>query len=127
MLDITIIPKEVKKLATKFAGVTTAISTALASNEAIDIEKLIPGGTTLAAGLQGLCATAIKGCNSLIAAVDTTGVKARLQRLGADLTAMEHASDRHSISFYITSFETVFADLFGAAPAPASTATEAQA
>ena len=114
MLDITLIPSEVKALATKWANFTTQLKKDLQSNIAIDLAALIPGGTQLDTDLINACNAAITGCNALIAVADNAGLNGRLQRLGSDLTKIEHADEKHTPSFYIICFETVFNDLFGA-------------
>lgn len=114
MIDITLIPAEVKTLATKWANFTTQLKKDLQSGIAIDLATLIPGGAQLDTDLIAACNAAITGCNALIAASDTVGLSSRLQRLGSDLTNIEHASEKHTITFYVVCFETVFHDLFGA-------------
>ena len=113
MINIELIPAEVKTLATKWATFTTQLKKDLQSNIAIDLAALIPGGTQLDTDLVTACNAAIAGCNALIAIADNTGLNARLQRLGSDLTRIEHADQKHTASFYIISFETIFNDLFG--------------
>jgi hypothetical protein len=113
MLDITIIPAEVKHLAQKAAAKTQEIETALKSNVVVDLAALFPGGTQLDQECIALCEGAIKGCNALIAVADNAGLNGRLQRLGSDLVKLQHDSSKHTISWYITAFEIVFADLMG--------------
>ena len=113
MINIQLIPAEVKALATKFATITTQIKKDLQSNIAVDAAALFPGGTQLDTDLIAICNAALTGCNALIAVTDNTGLNARLQRLGSDLTAMAHAGQKHTPSFYIICFETIFNDLFG--------------
>jgi len=112
MIDVTMIPAEVKHLATKWANFTTKLKAALQSNVAIDLAAMT-GETALDQTIISACDEAIKGCNALIAIADNVGLNARLQRLGSDLTKMEHASEKHTFSFYCVAFETVFNDMFG--------------
>lgn len=111
MIDITIIPRKVRELAEKAANTTKHIEDYLKTGIALDIAALFPGGTALDATLIATCETAIKACKAVEDIADSPAVAAILQRLGADLTMMQHDGD-HSISHYITWFETVFADLF---------------
>ncbi len=117
MINIELIPAEVKAIATKWAAFTTQLKKDLQSNIAIDLAALIPGGAQLDTDLIQCCNVAITGCNALISASDSVGLNARLQRLGSDLTRIEHAIEKHTVSFYIVAFETVFADLFGSTTA----------
>ena len=112
MIDITLIPHDVKLIAQKWANFTTKLKAALQSNVAIDLAALA-GQSQLDATLIAACDQAIKGCNLLISIADNEGLNARLQRLGSDLTKMEHASEKPTFSFYCIAFETVFNDLFG--------------
>lgn len=111
--DITHIPADVKKLAEKAANWTKTIEGELNSSKVIDLAKLIPDGEVAREALIAICETAIHACDALIQISDNAGVQARLQRLGSDIVALQHSSEKHTISFYIISFETVFRDLFG--------------
>ncbi len=112
-LDITLIPSDVAALCRKFAGMTKQFETDLQSGIATDVAAMIPGGAQLDQDMIAMCQLAIKSAGLLAAAADAVGVSARFQRLGSDLTKLEHADEKHTISFYITSFEVIFHDLFG--------------
>jgi len=113
MFKIELIPEEVKNICTKFAGITKQLQADLQSGIAIDLAAMFPGGTQLDTNMIYACQLAINGANKLAAIADTPGVEARFQRLGSDLSMLEHNSQKHTISFYIVAFETVFNDLFG--------------
>jgi len=112
-VNIELIPADLRAIATKMANVTTTIKTALSSNLAVDVAALFPGGTQLDAECITACNEALIGCNALIKVADNAGLNARLQRLGSDMTKLAHANAKHTISYYIVCFETLFADLFG--------------
>lgn len=121
MIDITLIPAEVKHIAQKWAKVTKQIQTDLETTGAKAIAAYFgPEGTAILAGADTLCTIAIKDCNAIIKAMDSPtvqkdirGVQARLQALGADLTKLEHDSQKHTVGYYVICFEAIFRDLFG--------------
>jgi hypothetical protein len=84
----------------------------LQSKTATDLAALFPGGSQLDASLIAACEVAIKGCQAVEGIADSPAVVAILQRLGADLTKMQHDGD-HSISHYVAWFEVIFNDIFG--------------
>jgi len=111
--DITLIPFEVTALCRKFAGMTNQFENDLKSGIATDVAALFPGGAQLDQDMIAMCQVAIKSAGLLAAAADAVGMSARFQRLGSDLAMIEHDDEKHTISFYITSFEVVYHDLFG--------------
>lgn len=111
-IEITHIDAEVKELATKAANITTAIENGLKSNIAVDIATLIPDGEADREAAITLCNEAIEGLKALQAIGDGSGIAARLQRLGSDLTQLWHANSKHTLSYYIQCFEAVYNDLF---------------
>jgi len=125
MLDVTLIPHDVKELATKYANVTKTIQTDLQSGIATDIAAMFPGGTQLQKDLIAVTGRAVTALNAVAGLAGNNAGSAILQRLGADLTQIEHASTKHTISFYITSFELVFHDLFGSTQTPITAAIPA--
>jgi len=111
---VTHVTEEVKALAAKAAGYTTALEKAFNSGLAVDIAALVPEGEVDREAIIAILETAYKSLQA-IAAFDPSGVAARLQRAGSDITQLLHANPKHTISFYITAFEVVFNDMFGAA------------
>lgn len=116
MIDITLIPGEVKNIAEKVAAWTQQIETDLNSNLVKDAAAYVPEGEAAREAVISVLDIAIKGCQALTAIADTAGIKGRLQRVGSDITAIQH-DHNHSITHYIIWFETVFNHLFGKADA----------
>jgi len=112
-IEITHISEDVKVFATNSAKVTTAIKNDLQSNVAIDIAALInPFGETIRQEAISLCTIAIQGCQELTKISDTAGIEGRLQRLGSDLTQLQHTDATHTFSYYCECFEAIYNDLF---------------
>jgi hypothetical protein len=112
MFDITLIPHEVKVIGEKVAGWTKALEADLNANIVKDAAAYIPEGEAAREAVISALEIALQGCNALIAIGDNAGLKSRLQRVGADITAMQHDSNHH-ITHYIVWFETIFNHLFG--------------
>lgn len=111
--DITHVPNDVKNLAHKAAIVTSIIGKDLKSPFAAELAALIPNGGTLLIDAQNACEKAMVALNAIQDMTDNPAYSAILQRLGSDLTKIAHSSEKHTISFYITSFEIIWHDLFG--------------
>ena len=122
MIDLTIIPHEVKVIAEKAGTWTQQVETDLNSNVIKAAAAYVPEGEAAREAVIAILDTVIAGCKALAAIADNTGIKGRLQRAGSDITRLQHNSD-HSITHYIIWFEVVFNDLFGGDPAPAVSAT----
>lgn len=108
---VTHITDEVKALAAMAAAYTNKLKAALQSGIAIDFAAIVPEGEADREAIIAILQEAYKACMA-IQAFDSTGVSARLQRAGSDITQLLHADSKHTISFYITCFEVVFNDLF---------------
>lgn len=112
--DITHVPQDVKAIAAKVAKWTTEVRKDLDSNVVKAAAAYIPEGEADREALIAILDIAIKNLTA-ISNFDTRGVTARLQAAGTDLTKLLHNSEKHTISFYVICFETVFRDLFGVA------------
>ncbi len=110
MIDITLIPHEVKIIATKVGGWTQQVENDLNSNVVKAAAAYVPEGEAAREAVVAMLETAISGCKALAASADSSGVKARLQRAGNDITSLQHDGS-HSITYYIIWFEMVFNDL----------------
>ncbi len=110
MIDITLIPHEVKIIAEKVGKWTMAIEADLNNNIVKDAVAYIPEGEAARESVIALLETALLGCKALIAISDSNGVKGRLQRLMSDITAIQH-DHNHSITHYIIWCETVIRHL----------------
>ena len=112
-LTIEHIPADVRSLAEKCANITTILKSELQSAVVTDVAALFPGGEQLDTDCIAACNVAVTACKAVENIADSPAVNAILQRLGADLTKIQHSSEKHTISFYIASFEIVFHDIFG--------------
>jgi hypothetical protein len=112
MIHLEIVPAKVKELAEKAAIITKAIEADLNTGVVKAAAAYIPEGEAAREALIALCEGAIHGCTVLENIADSKGVKGRLQRLMADITAILHDND-HSITHYIVWCEIVFNHLFG--------------
>lgn len=111
-IDIALIPGEVVAIAKGIAKKTTIIRNDLSSSIVTDVAAMFPGGTQLDTDCINACNIAITACQAAENIAGSKAVQAICQRLGADLTAMQHDS-KHSISEYIIWFERIFDDVFG--------------
>lgn len=109
--DITHVPNDVQRIAAKVAKWTAQVREDLCKGEVKAAAAYIPEGEADREALIGILDTAISTLVK-IESTDLRGITARLQAVGSDLTALSHASKKHTISFYIICFETVFRDLF---------------
>jgi hypothetical protein len=119
MIHIDLVPHDVKKIAGDVGKFTKRVREALESKTALEIEavldELLPQYANLIEedrrALIRICNTAIATCQTIQDA-DWSGVEARLQRVGSDITRLLHG-ELHGISAYIQWFEVVFNHLFG--------------
>src|ERR1700761_4395408 len=100
MIDITLIPHDVKVLAEKWANITRQIDNDLNTGIIKTAASYIPEGEAFREVLVAICGAAITGCKALAAIADNDGVKARFQRLGSALVAIQHNNNKHTISYY---------------------------
>jgi hypothetical protein len=112
MIDITIVPGEVKRITGKVALWTQQIEADLNSGIVKDAAAYVPEGEAAREAVIALLHIALNGCAALIALSDSAGVKGRLQRVMADITAIQHDGNHH-ITHYIVWCEVVFNHLFG--------------
>ena len=113
--DITHFPKDVRHFAEKAKGITTTIKADLAKGIVQDAAAYIPQGEVLREELIAICNAAIAGCDALIKISDGAGLNGRLQRLGADIVKIQHASkeEKHNFGFYCHCFQLAFDGVFG--------------
>lgn len=114
MINLQIVQPSLKKMGEKYLGLTQELQKDLASNGVKAAAVYLgPVGAEALAGANELVTIAIVACQGAIKIADNRGVTARLQALASDLTAAEHASNKHSIGFYVELVQHIWNDAFG--------------